>query len=100
MSPLLKNLLIALTLVVILFAGYLIFVRGNGIPTPTRGDSEMLSQQAQLESQKLLVTLNELKEFKVDGAVLTDVIFSSLRDFRTDLGSEPSGRSNPFLRTE
>jgi hypothetical protein len=94
MSNLLKNLLIALGLAIILFVGYVVFFRDGGV-SDTQGDVT-LSQSAELESQQLLATLNELRSLSVDGTVFSNPLFLSLRDFRIDLGSEPEGRQNPF----
>ncbi len=94
MSNLLKNLLIALALAVILFLGYTLFIRDDGSETST------FSQEVELESQSLLATLGELESLDVEGGVFNDPLFRSLKDFRTNLGSEPSGRSNPFAPLE
>ncbi len=95
MSNLLKNLLIALGLAVLLFAGYMLFFRGDDSIT-TINETGTFSQEAELKTQQLLATLNEIKSFNVEGSIFSDPIFASLRDFRVDLGTEPSGRSNPF----
>ncbi len=95
MSNLLKNLLIALGLAIILFAGYMFFLRDSGTDDGTVS-SEPFSQEAQLETQMLLAQLNELKEFNVRADIFSDPLFLSLKGFRLDLGEEPSGRANPF----
>jgi hypothetical protein len=99
MSNLLKNLLIALGLAIILFIGYVVFVKGDG-ESATISESGTLSKEAELETQRLLATLNELKSLNVDGQILTDKLFLSLRDLRVDLGAEASGRQNPFAPVE
>jgi len=95
MSNLLKNLLFALGLAVILWLGYVLFLKN--------ADENLLSQsqgafteQAELETQQLLATLQELRSFSVEGTLFSDRDFASLQDFRVDLGSEPAGRQNPF----
>lgn len=95
MSNLLKNLLIALGLAILLFVGYMLFFRDGGSLTGIE-DSGTFSPEAEQQTQELLATLNELKSFKVDGRIFSDPLFASLRDFRVDLGTEPSGRPNPF----
>jgi hypothetical protein len=95
MSNLLKNLLIALGLAIILFVGYVVFIKGDsndGMGSIT----ESLSPEAELATQELLATLNEIKSLNVEGRIFSDPLFLSLRDFRTELGTEPNGRSNPF----
>lgn len=94
MSNLLKNLLIALGLAVILFVGYVVFIKDG-----TGGEaliSESYTPAAALETQQLLATLNELKSLNVEGRVFSDPLFNSLVDKRTPLGAEPDGRLNPF----
>lgn len=96
MSNLLKNLLIALGLALILFIGYFVFFRSEGGGSAGLIDPATFSADAQLETQRLLSTLNELKEYDVSASLFEDNIFQSLIDFRVDLGSEPVGRQNPF----
>lgn len=98
MSHLLKNLLIALGLAVTLFVGYIV-VRDSGGDDYLLESKTSFSAEAELETQQLLATLNELKSFNVRGDIFTDPIFLSLKDFRLDLGQEPSGRPNPFEQT-
>ncbi len=93
MSNLLKNLLIALGLAIILFIGYITFVRDDGSDAMV---SESLSPEVRQETQQLLSTLQELKSINVEGRIFSDPLFLSLRDFRVELGTEPEGRSNPF----
>lgn len=97
MSNLLKNLLIALFLAALLWLGYVVFLKGEG------GQSELLtssagtvSAEAALESQRLLAKLQELDGYDVSADIVSGAVFSSFVDFRVDLGSEPSGRPNPF----
>lgn len=97
MAHLSKNLLIALGLALVLFVGYFVFIKSD----PSDGvvlDQSQLSQEAELETQNLLATLNELKSFNVEGRIFTDPLFLSLKDFRVDLGTEPGGRANPFAQ--
>jgi hypothetical protein len=95
MSNLLKNLLFALGLSVLLWVGYMVFLRGDGdeLLAPS---STVVSPEAEIETQKLLATIQKIKSYKVDGAFFQDERFKSLRDFRTTLVEEPFGRSNPF----
>ncbi len=97
MSNLLKNLLIALGLAVILFIGYVLFIK--------EGDESELSttsfsQEAELQTQELLATLGELESIDVEGRVFSDPLFVSLKDFRIDLGTQADGRVNPFAPLE
>ncbi len=95
MSNLLKNLLIALGLAILLFVGYTLFFKQDESLTGVETTGKF-SAEAALETQQLLATTNELKLLNIDGSIFSDPLFASLRDFRVDLGTEPSGRPNPF----
>lgn len=96
MSNLLKNLLIALGLAIILFVGYVVFVRDRGDDDFLLRSEGVTSEKAELETQELLTMLNELKSFDVEGDIFAEPLFLSLKDFRHALGEQPTGRSNPF----
>jgi hypothetical protein len=96
MSNLLKNLLIVLGLAIILFVGYVVFIKGDSEDEYLLESQNASSIEAELETQRLLVMLNELKALDISGEIFTDPLFLSLQDFRIDLGEEPTGRSNPF----
>ncbi len=97
MSNLLKNLLIALTLAILLWAGYVFLL-------PEDEDDTFLpstpSADAAVRAQQFVVRLAELESMRVDTAVLTDMKFSSFVNFRQDIGVEPFGRKNPFAPVE
>jgi len=46
--------------------------------------------------RELLNTLLELRAIRLDGEIFSDPSFNALRDFSTDIVSEPIGRRNPF----
>ncbi|PIT91154.1 hypothetical protein COU17_02010 [Candidatus Kaiserbacteria bacterium CG10_big_fil_rev_8_21_14_0_10_49_17] len=46
--------------------------------------------------QGLIATLLTLRAVKLDGTILTDPVFMSLKDFSTQIVEEPVGRDNPF----
>ncbi len=96
MSNLLKNLLIALGLAIVIFVGYVTFVRDSENDEYLQSSS---SPEAELESQQLLSMLNELKSLNVRGEIFTDPLFLSLKNLSGDLGTETSGRPNPFAPT-
>ncbi len=97
MTNLLKNLLIALGLAIVLFVGYVVFMRGDETDESLADRGNNTSVEAGLETQELLVTLTELRSLNIDGEIFSDPLFLSLKDFRKDLGEEPTGRANPFL---
>ncbi len=97
MTNLFKNLLIALGLAILLFVGYIVFVKDDAGGDYLNDQGNSTSVEAELETQQLLATLNELRALNVNGEIFTDPLFLSLKDFRNDLGDEPAGRPNPFL---
>ena len=46
--------------------------------------------------QGLIAILLTLRAVKLDGTILTDPVFVSLKDFSTEIVKEPIGRENPF----
>lgn len=93
MSPLLKNLLIALGLAVLVWLGYILFVKGSDdLVTSTNG----IENDAVRDGQELLVLLQQVRSVNLKGEVLEDARFQSLVDFRQDIVDEPKGRTNPF----
>jgi|SRR3989344_4493695 len=88
-----KNTLIALVIIVALFAAYKIFFAGDA------ADDELLAPTSIAEGDdrsELLTTLLELKSLTLDESLFTSNAFRSLRDFSQRLVPEPVGRRNPF----
>lgn len=99
MSSLLKNLLIALGIAILLWVGYMTFIREDG--GASLGTSlGPISEQAELEAQRLLLDISKLKSYNVNGAIFDDVRFSTLYSFRIDIPPERVGRTNPFAPVE
>ncbi len=98
MTNLLKNLLIALVVAALLFAGYFFYLKdeigGTGDTPINRSQKTMRS--AEEETQELLERLTVLNNIKIDDKIFEDERFRLLVDFRQDLGKEPIGRTNPF----
>jgi hypothetical protein len=92
MTPLLKNLLLALGLAVIGWLGYYLFLGEQ--------DDVIVTDQATTEAiqrgQELLVLFQQVESITFNGGVLEDVRFTSLIDLHQTIESEPVGRSNPF----
>ncbi len=44
----------------------------------------------------IVATLLTLRAVKLDGTILSDLAFKSLKDFSTEIVPEPIGRDNPF----
>lgn len=84
--------------VAILVAGFIWYgmsekQTGDGLLTSESVDGGSAQSAAERE---LLNTLLELKAIRLDGQVFVDPAFGALRDFTTDIVSEPIGRRNPF----
>ena len=47
-------------------------------------------------SQEIVTTLLQLRTVSLSGTIFSDPSFASLRDFGTQIMSEPIGRPNPF----
>ncbi|PIR86272.1 hypothetical protein COU13_01935 [Candidatus Kaiserbacteria bacterium CG10_big_fil_rev_8_21_14_0_10_43_70] len=93
----------------ILFAGVAVIIAGfvwygmsekqgeNSLLTSTSISSAATQTAVERE---LLNTLLELRSIRLDGEIFSDPAFNSLRDFTTDIVSEPIGRRNPFAPLE
>jgi hypothetical protein len=76
----------------LVIAGLLYYVwTGSGsapLLTTTEGTSPL--------SQEILTTLSQLSTIKLDPAIFTDPVFSSLTDFGVTIPPQQAGRRNPF----
>lgn len=91
MKPMLKNIIIGLTLIVAVFVVYRFFA----------GDQEAaLTSTAPITATAaegdLLSLLLELRSITLSTDLLEDPTFLTLQDFTVDLTPEPVGRRNPF----
>ncbi len=98
MSNLLKNLLVTLGIAVLVLVGYMIFTKTDTTAPSVPGSTT--TEQAALESQALLMSLQKLQSYNVEGKIFSDARFASLVDFRVELVDEPFGRPNPFAPIE
>lgn len=98
MSPLIKNLLLALGLALIAWLGYSFFLKSDEAMVNSSNGS--LVSGAVRDGQDFLIKLNQLKAIDLSGAIFNDPRFRSLEDKRQDVVSEPAGRDNPFLPYE
>lgn len=94
MTPLLKNSLIALGLISVAAAGYYMFVIRND--ELTAKGINVVSVQAEVETQEFLSRLTELKTIKLPDTLFTDERFQALIDNSEPVDPQPVGRSNPF----
>ena len=98
MSNLLRNLLIALAVVICVWFGYTFFIKkdDSSAGIVKAGDSST----AALQAQEFLVKLQQLDKIHIGNSLFSDDRFNSLIDFRNELVPEPVGRTNPFAPTQ
>jgi len=94
MTPLLKNLLIALGLAVALWLGYQFFMSQEEAALVSEGD--FVATEASRNTQEFLLRLQQLRDLEFDQSLFSDGRFRSLVDYRKDIVEEPVGRANPF----
>lgn len=58
--------------------------------------TETFSSPTSEAERDLVATLSQLRTLTLDGTVFSDPAFQSLRDFGSQIVSEPVGRANPF----
>lgn len=102
MSPLLKNLLIALGITLVLW-GAMRFYTGSSTDAVLLEDGTLsvdMNSAAVQKSQVILANTRKIDEYRMDTSIFTDVKFSSLLDTRIDLIDVGTGRQNPFAPLE
>lgn len=86
------NLLIIVVLAIVVAGGAWWGLSGGSTPTPdlapAAGDNPI--------ERGLVQSLLKLRAVKLDGTILNDPAFVGLRDFSTQIVTEPVGRDNPF----
>ena len=83
-------------LVIVVAVGAWYFLGGDS-GTPEEGlVTETFTSPASEADRDLVATLLELRSVSLDGAVFSDPIFRSLKDFGSEIIPEPVGRPNPF----
>ncbi len=83
-------------LVLVVSIGAWYFLPG-GSAAPEEGlVTESFTSPVSEADRDLVATLLELRSVSLDGAVFSDPIFRSLKDFGSQIVSEPVGRPNPF----
>jgi len=97
MSPIIKNVLLALGLAVIVAVGYAAFFRGDDEESLTSTSATTGGGEVPPEARELLAHLRELQRIDYHDDILSDPRFTSLVNFRQQLVDEPTGRPNPFV---
>lgn len=94
MSPLLKNLLIALGFAVLLWVAYRFFFSEEEVLLSPEHDAAIVAASG--ESQKLLRSIRQLRAIELEAGLFEDARFRTLVDHRLELSDEPVGRQNPL----
>lgn len=97
MTPLFKNLVIALIITLLLSAAYLIFGRSSDVADITLNGMGMNSA-LMMRSQEILDNTSRIDGYRLDTDVLSDRRFASFTNTRVDLNALDirTGRTNPF----
>lgn len=96
MSPLLKNVLIALVVTGLLGVGYMFFSNRGNDDSLTSNGGAVGEGSAYQETQRFLGYIRDLERIDFDKAIFSDARFTSLLDFHQEVDDEPTGRENPF----
>ena len=89
MSGIIKNLIFVATLGVILWFGYIVFFKDDGVTT-----TEV--SQAQLDQQDFILQLQNIRTIDLKTNLFSDPVFISLVNEHVDIVREDAGRKNPF----
>ena len=88
----------ALFAIVLLFAAYTLFFRGDeeeaGLTTGSGTAAGTLSSNT--VGSDLIKLLKDLNAIELDQSIFDEPSFQSLKDFSRPLRAEPVGRENPF----
>ncbi len=100
MVEMLKNNKLAVgTLAVLVAVGAWYFLGGSGGGEPVLVTEDLSAPSSQVE-RDLVATLLQLRSVSLDGTILGDPTFQSLKDFGSEIVPEPVGRENPFAPLE
>lgn len=89
----LKHKFIAVIVLLVVIAGAWYGLSGSSSPSPDLVSTTPSSGSA---DQTLVETLLTLRTVSLSGTIFSDPAFESLKDFGTQIVSEPVGRPNPF----
>ncbi len=98
MSPLFRNLALALILALLVWLGYIIFFQEDEVLVSSSNSGVV--NEAVRDGQEFLFRLQQVRSVKLNGALFEDPRFHSLLDIRQELVPETVGRENPFLPLE
>ena len=86
------NKLVIVILILVVLAGAWYVTSSSS----SSGDTAISSQNAAGGDTSVLQSLLTLRAIKLQGGILSNPAFATLRDFSVQLVSEPVGRTNPF----
>ena len=94
MTPLLKNLLVALAIVFVAGCVYYFLPSSQSVDE----SGSLMESDAVRQTARILADTKKIDEFKVDGDLLKDPHFKSLKENNIDaeLTDVGTGRTNPF----
>ncbi len=93
-SHTIRNVLIAVVLVVVIAAAYVFFVKNGEVESVT---VELSSEsQASRDTAEIRTLLRELEAIKIDTGFFSSNILEGLEDLHREILPEPKGRENPF----
>lgn len=92
MSSLIKNLLIIVVVIAVVYFGYNFFFAGNDPAL----DLGIRSNEGDILNAEFISRLNELEEVNFSSSIFTDARFRSLESFSTVPEPASAGRSLPF----
>ncbi len=97
-----KNIVIGVIIVVVLFAAFKLLVPKKEEPeiSPSTATSVNEKIKTSFETREAALTLQKIKSIEVDTEVFSGSVFKSLKDFRVNILPEDVGRDNPFAPIE
>ncbi len=91
-----KNIIIAIVIFLVSFLIYAFFFKSSDESVVLKKDIPALSQE-NTKGKELLAVLLSLNNIKLDEAIFSSKLFTSLQDFTVNLPSVgTAGRANPF----
>lgn len=98
MTNTIKNLLVALGIITVAFAGYYFFLQDSS-PVLRTSESNRQLEQMLARTQEFVVHRQILDTIDLDTTILQSNEFRSLRTMSPRPGEFPVGRANPFVVT-
>ncbi len=101
MSNLLKNLIIALGIVLLLGGVYFFVIKKSDSEIPLdASDTPNANIELSQKTAKILADTQEVSNYTLDETIFSDLRFKALQDFSVVIDDVPAGRPNPFLQVE